>query len=155
MLPPNVHKFLDQFPAVFPHNAAMGMTLEINAAGNIRMQLPPRDDFKPHAEMDVFHSSVLVTLLDSATGVCALSALKQIAPLATLDLHVDYLKPSSIKHSLVADAECFKLTANVAFVRATVWQETPDNIVAHANASFMLGTNAIIPKANTNAEATT
>ena len=131
----------------------MGMELEINSAGDVRMQLPPRDEFKPHADMDFFHSSVLVTLLDSATGVCALSALKQMAPLATLDLHVDYLKPSSIKHRLVADAECYKLTENVAFVRATVWQQTPDNIVAHANASFMLGTNAVIPKRKPTAEA--
>lgn len=146
MLQATVKKFLDQFPAVFPHNAAMGMSLEINAAGDIRMQLPPRDDFKPHADMDCFHSSVLVTLMDSATGVCALSALRQMAPLATLDLHVDYLKPSSIQHTLVADAECYKLTENVAFVRATAWQGSPENIVAHANASFMLGTNAVIPK---------
>lgn len=146
MLDASVKKFLDQFPQVFPHNAAMGMQLAIQSAGNIQMRLPPKPEFKPHASMDFFHSSVLVTLLDSATGCCALSALKSMTPLATLDLHVDYLKPSSIHHPLVATAECYKLTENVAFVRASAWQQTPDNIVAHANASFMLGTNAVIPK---------
>lgn len=146
MLNPSVQKFLDQFPQVFPHNAAMGMEIEIEDAGRIQMHLAPRAEFQPHASMEFFHSSVLVTLLDSATGCCALSALKSMTALATLDLHVDYLKPSSIHHPLVATAECYKLTENVAFVRASAWQQTPDNIVANANASFMLGTNAVIPK---------
>lgn len=153
MVQPTVQKFLDQFPQVFPHNAAMGMRLEIEAAGQIQMHLPPRPAFQPHASMPFFHTSTLVTLLDSATGCCALSALKTMMPLATLDLHVDYLKPSTIEHPVVASAECYKLTENVAFVRASAWQQTPDNIVAHANASFMLGTYAVAPAkkpANTN-----
>lgn len=134
------HPIRDNFPHVFPHCAALGLELKNWENGNVTTQLPPRPEFKAHPSMDIMHSSALASVADTTAGLAAMSALPEMAPLATLDLRVDYLKPASSNHTVVADTECFKLTQNVAFVRGTLWQQDPSNIVANVTGSFMLDT---------------
>ena len=113
---------------------------------SVQTQLEPRTEFKAHASMDITHTSVVTSIADTTAGLAAMCALPPGSPLATLDLHVDYLKPASSHHTLVVDASCFKFTQNVAFVRGVVWQKQPENAVANINASFMLNTASSRPK---------
>lgn len=134
------HPIFDNFPSVFPHCADLGLALTKRGSNTVQIQLAPRPEFQAHAELDIFHSSVLTSAADTTAGLSVMASLPQMAPLATLDLHVDYLKPASIKHNIVIDTECFKRTQNVAFVRGVVWQQQADNVVANITASFMLDT---------------
>jgi acyl-coenzyme A thioesterase PaaI-like protein len=81
----------------------------------------------------------VTTLLDATSGACVYMKLKKPIPIATLDLRIDYLKPSQPRRELFARAECFKATRNVAFVRATAYHDEGDPI-ATATGTFMLST---------------
>ena len=59
--------------------------------------------------------------------------------LATLDMRIDYLRPTEPDKRLYATAELYRLTRRIAFVRASAYQDDPENQVAHCAASFMIG----------------
>ncbi len=59
-------------------------------------------------------------------------------PIATLDLRIDYMKPATPGKDLLARAECYKLTRNVAFVRGVAYHDDPSDPIATSVATFML-----------------
>jgi len=61
--------------------------------------------------------------------------------MATLDIRIDYMKPATPGEDLYVESECYKVTRNVAFVRAFAWQDDIDDPVATSVAAFMLGTS--------------
>ena len=50
------------------------------------------------------------------------------------------MAPAEPGRDLYARASCFKITKNIAFVRARAYTTSPDNPVATCVAAFMLGT---------------
>ena len=82
-------------------------------------------------------TGVTTALIDSACG-CALHAhIGKFEPIATLDLRVDYLRPTRADLALHCRAECYRLTRTVAFLRAIAYQDDPAAPVASASGSFM------------------
>jgi acyl-coenzyme A thioesterase PaaI-like protein len=88
---------------------------------------------------------VITSALDSASGAAVGSALAARVegmagwrPIATLDLRIDYMKPAMPGKDLLARAECYKLTRNVAFVRGTAYHDDPADPIATSVATFML-----------------
>jgi acyl-coenzyme A thioesterase PaaI-like protein len=61
-------------------------------------------------------------------------------PIATLDLRIDYMKPATPGRDLLARAECYKVTRNVAFVRGVAYHDDPSDPIATTVATFMLST---------------
>ena len=85
------------------------------------------------------HGGVVTTLIDATAGAAVYSSLPRGTPLATLDMRIDYLKPAEPDKRLYAIAELYRLTRRIAFVRASAYQDDPENQVAHCAASFMIG----------------
>lgn len=52
------------------------------------------------------HKGVLVVLADTAFGAATFSQMNKLAPIATLDLRVDYARPIPAGHGLEAQVEC-------------------------------------------------
>ncbi len=129
------------FNQFVPHNHALG--LRVLAAStepaSVTIKLPYDERWVGHPETGVLHGGVVTTLLDATSGACVYMKLKKPIPIATLDLRIDYLKPSQPKKDLFARAECFKATHNVAFVRAIAFHDEKDPI-ATATGTFMLST---------------
>jgi acyl-coenzyme A thioesterase PaaI-like protein len=86
---------------------------------------------------------VVTTLLDSAGGAAVFSMLALPSSIATLDLRIDYLRPSTPAAPLYARVECYKLTRSVAFTRGTAYNHDPSDPVASMAATFMLNTQAL------------
>lgn len=133
-------QLIDNFPAVFPHNADFNMQLEHCADGLATLYVPFQEFFVADTENGLLHTSVMATAADSATGLAVISALPEMAAIATLDLHVDYLKPALRDKTLWVKAECYRMTDNVAFARGHIWQDDETNPIAHITASFMRDT---------------
>jgi uncharacterized protein (TIGR00369 family) len=86
----------------------------------------------------IIAGGVVTTLLDHCCGQAAHAALDSFKFIATLDLRIDYMRAAEPGKDIYARAHCFKVTRNVAFVRAVAYDTDPDDPVAAATAAFML-----------------
>ena len=88
----------------------------------------------------VVHSGVVTALLDTLCGLVVMASVPEGTPLATLDLRIDYLRPATPEQTIRATAECYKVTASVAFVRgARLPRRDRQDAIAHCTGTFMLG----------------
>lgn len=116
------------------------MQLDHYEHGLARLKIPFREEFVGDQERRLLHSSLMITTADTAAGLAVFCTLPSITPIATLDLHLDYLQPAVAEQTLWAEAKCLRLTDNIAFTRVKLWQASADDPIAYANASFMRDT---------------
>lgn len=124
-----------------PQAQALGMRLVSIGPGRAVAEVPWREDLVGDPETGVIASGVVTTLLDNSCGMAAFAALSEPASTATLDLRIDYMRPAKVGATIRAEAECYRLTRTVAFVRAFAFDsdDTADPVAA-AQAAFMMGT---------------
>ena len=126
------------FSGVIPHMDALGMETVEATNGIAVVRLPWRAELVGNPESGVLHGGVVTTLIDTVSGLAALTGLKAPEPVATLDLRIDHLRPATPHADLYARAECYRLTSRIAFIRATAYQDDPDDPVASSVSTFML-----------------
>jgi uncharacterized protein (TIGR00369 family) len=126
-----------------PHMRELGIRFVFADGGLAVGELPYRDDLVGDPATGVLHGGVVTTLLDSTAGAAVMSALRVPAPLATLDLRIDYLRPSTPHARLRARVECYKVTSEVAFARGTAYNADENDPVASMTATFMLHTQSL------------
>ena len=97
-----------------------------------------RPDLIGNPDTGVIAGGVVTTLLDHAGGQAVMAALGEPAPIATLDLRIDYMRAAEPGLDIFARAHCYRLTRSIAFVRATAYDRDPEDPVATAQAAFML-----------------
>lgn len=128
------------FCGFVPHNKALGLTVLEFAPGVAVIRLP----FAPHLvgnpDTGVIHGGAITSLLDATSGACVFLRLMKQIPVATLDLRIDYLRPAEPGRDVVARAECYHLTHNVAFVRGSAYHDDPARPIATTSGTFMLQT---------------
>jgi uncharacterized protein (TIGR00369 family) len=124
--------------AFVPHAAALGMTLVSIEKGTGVMEIAWRDDLVGDPETGVIASGVVTALIDHTCGLAISSAGDVPATIATLDLRIDYLRPAGPRLGVTVQANCYKLTRSIGFVRAQAWDVDASDLVATAQASFML-----------------
>ncbi len=121
-----------------PHCRALGVQVaEVNEHRTV-LKLPYDERLVGHPDTGVLHGGVITTLIDTVCGMSVQVALMKMTAIATLDLRIDYLRPSTPRKELHAEAVCYKLTRHVAFVRAKAWNDDPEDPVANCVATFML-----------------
>jgi len=130
------------FRDIVPHNKALGLELvgASHAPAVAVMKMPWDERFVGNPQTRVLHGGVITTMLDACGGASVFFKLMAPTPIATLDLRIDYLKPAAPEKPVFARAECYHASHNVAFVRATAYQDGEDDCVATATATYMLST---------------
>lgn len=128
------------FAAAVPHNRALGITVRDLRDGIAELELPYRADLIGDPRTGVLHGGVITSLVDACCGAAVFMKLRRPQPIATLDLRIDYLKPAAPNETVVARAECYKVTHHVAFVRGVAFHGDESCLIASAAGSFMLGT---------------
>ena len=122
-----------------PHNAKLGIRMVEIAPGHCTTYIEFRPELVGDPSRGVLHGGVVTTLIDATAGAAVYTSIPQGKSLATLDMRIDYLKPTEPDKRLYATAELCRLTRRIAFVRASAYQDDPENQVAHCAASFMVG----------------
>jgi uncharacterized protein (TIGR00369 family) len=122
-------------------NQAMGLEIEEFGDGVAILRMPWDDRFIGDPTTGAMHGGAITVLMDAACGAAAFLGLPRPDAIATLDLRIDFLRSTIRGEALVCRAECYKCTRSVAFIRASAYQEDPDDPVAAATATFMIGTH--------------
>lgn len=123
-----------------PHTKALG--LDIVEIGEGRAMLKITFDPKLIGDPDsgVIHGGAITTLLDSTCGTAVMAHPSVIGGTATIDLRIDYMRPAKAGEDIYARAECFRVTRNVAFVRAVAFIDDETAPVATAAGAFTIET---------------
>ncbi len=133
---------LREWMARIPHQAAIGFQLVELGADFAVGRIPYRDSLVGNPTSGVVHGGIVTTLLDTVGGMAALARQGEFIVMATLDLRIDYLRPSTPGEDLAAQVECYKLTRNIAFTRGFAFNGDPDDPLASMSATYMLNTPA-------------
>ena len=124
-----------------PHAAHLGIrVVETGPAFGV-CALPFREELIGDPRRRVIFGGAITTLIDHAAGLAVACAVEKLAPIATIDLRVDYLRAAEPDLALYTRADCYRLTRNVAFVRAVAWDRTAEDPFASALGTFMVGAN--------------
>lgn len=140
-------EFINQwFSQGVPHNRELGLTaIDVHADG-ITAKLPYSNRLVGNPETGFLHGGVITTLLDATCGVSILIALRKPTRIATLDLRIDYLKPSTPATDVLCRASCYKITRHVAFVRGLAHHGDEADPIASAAGTFMVFSTSLTKK---------
>ncbi|SLN35387.1 PaaI family thioesterase [Oceanibacterium hippocampi] len=128
-----------------PHCGELGIHVERIGDGTCCLRLDYQERLVGDPASGVLHGGVITTLTDSVSGMSVYMALKKFVPIATLDLRIDYLRPSTPHEPLFAEAHCFKTTRQIAFVRGLAYNNDRDDPVASCAGTFMINSSDTPP----------
>jgi uncharacterized protein (TIGR00369 family) len=106
-----------------PFNRYLGIVGESAAPGRAVLSLPVRHEHIGDPRRPALHGGVLSSLIDTAGGVAAWSALGANESVSTVDLRVDFLEPARLGGPLRAEAELVRKGNRVCHVRVAVTQD--------------------------------
>ncbi len=121
-----------------PQAQALGVKVTKVAKGRAWGCVPYRSDLVGDPDTGVIAGGVLTTFLDQLCGAAAILAMDEPTIVATIDLRIDYMRPAQPGRDVLAEAHCVKLGRRVAFVRATAYEDTAENPIAHVSAAFAI-----------------
>ena len=119
------------------HGGFVGLRYVNHGDDWIEVALPWRADLVGVPETGVLASGPIITLLDNATSMSVWVKGGAFRPQATLDLRLDYVRAATPGKTVIARAECYRLTRSAAFVRGLAHDGDPADPVAHAAGVFM------------------
>jgi uncharacterized protein (TIGR00369 family) len=135
---------LEDHLSQIPHAAAIGMSMVSRGPNTCVVRVPYAEHLVGDPDTGVIHGGVITALLDNASGMAVRSEPEasngEERSMATLDLRIDYMRPAQPREDLFAEAHCYRMTSNVAFVRAIAYHSDRNDPIASSVATFMLGT---------------
>lgn len=146
MTDPFLTSILPQLAGGAAHTHALGFAYEGLDGDRVRIRVPYREDLVGDPDTGVLAGGLVTTLLDHVGGLAIWVALGAFRPIATLDLRVDYMRPSGRGLDLMAEARCYRLTRSIGFVRAWAFDLCVEDPVAAAQSVYMITDDAGAPR---------
>ena len=121
------------------HSGWLGLSYHSHGEDWVELALPWREELVGlgAGATGVLASGPIISLMDNATSMAVWTRLGRFVAHATLDLRVDYMRPSRPGHTVIGHGECYKLTRTIAFMRGIAHDGDPDDPVAHVIGTFM------------------
>lgn len=119
----------------------VGFEMQEPGNGVAILKIAYKPDLVGDPDTGVIAGGVVTTLLDHSCGQAVHSAQEEPSIIATLDLRIDYMRAAEPGKDIYCRAHCYKITRSVAFVRASAYDDSPDDPVATAQAAFMLNSS--------------
>ena len=125
-----------------PYSRALGAELVEIEKSRAVLRLPYQEAFVGDPETGVIAGGVVTALLDTACGYAVWASMEQWTSTATLDLRIDYMRPARPLEVLFGEAEVYRATRSIAFVRALAYETDRADPVAAAQGAFILDSDA-------------
>lgn len=123
------------FVGAVPHHCQIGMQAAGCWLGGVRLDLPWSAALA-NAPDSGLHPGLLTTLIDAASGSAVLTQMDDFRRSATLDLRVDFLRPTEAGATVQCEAEVVQMNGHVAFTRAIAHHGDARHPVAVSSGSF-------------------
>lgn len=120
------------------HNALLGHRYHAHGPDWIELQMPWQEQLTGDRATGAFAAGPIMALMDNATGVSLWLKRGGYLPQVTLDLRVDYLRPTARGAALIGRGECYRMTETICFVRGFAYEHSPEDPACHVTATFML-----------------
>jgi uncharacterized protein (TIGR00369 family) len=121
-----------------PQGQALGFEVTKLKGNHVWGRAPYKPELIGDPETGVIAGGVITTFLDQLCGMAAVLAMKAPSMVATIDIRIDYMRAATPGRDVLAEAHCYKIGRNVAFVRAVAFEDDAGNPIAHATATFMV-----------------
>ncbi|QGZ94201.1 PaaI family thioesterase [Terricaulis silvestris] len=121
-----------------PQGRALGFEVTKLEGNHVWGRAPYKPELVGDPETGVIAGGVITTFLDQLCGMAAVLAMKEPSMVATIDIRIDYMRGATPGRDVLAEAHCYKIGRNVAFVRAVAFEDDAGNPIAHATATFMV-----------------
>lgn len=131
-----------------PHPAAIGLEFVNGQRTSATLRVPYNTALVGNPNSGVLHGGVVTSLIDTTSALAVFSVLENREAIATLDLRIDYLRSATPGEAVYCTAECYRLGRQIAFTRATAYQESSDQPIAHGVATFMRESSPALVGAN-------
>ncbi len=119
------------------HSGWLGLKYADHGDNWVELELPWREELLGEPDRPVLASGPIISLMDMASGMSIWQTKKVFAPIATLDLRVDYQRPARERSVVWGRVECYRTTRSAAFVRGIAHDGDRDDPVAHVAGVFM------------------
>lgn len=129
-------KIAEQFIKALPFCEALNIKLESMDVSAAVMSMPYDPRIVGDPETGVVHGGAVSALMDTCCGLAVSLHPQSAKPTATIDLRIDYMRPARVGADIFAEAEVYRATRSVAFVRAFAHDGHPDKPVASATGAF-------------------
>ena len=126
-----------QWLCKIPHSQILQLEFIQGERGQATMRLPYQERLVGDSRTGVLHGGVITALIDNTSALSIFSLLDEPCGYPTLDLRIDYLRPATPGIDVYCSAECYRMGREIAFTRATAYQEGNAQPVAYGVAKFM------------------
>ena len=135
-----------QFVEALPHSRALGMELISVGSGTAELSMPYDPSLVGDSGRQVIFGGAVSALMDTCCGLAVFAHEDTVVSTATLDLRIDYMRPATPGQGIRAEATCYHMTRNVAFVRAHAYDDDAEKPVAAASGAFTLNRAETVQK---------
>lgn len=120
-----------------PHSGTIGLRYVSGERGLATMMLDYKPELIGNPKTGVVHGGVITSLIDTTSGLSVFSWLEGPEAIATLDLRIDYLRSATPDLPIYCRAECYRFGRQIAFTRATAYQDDGKDPIAYSVGTFM------------------
>jgi acyl-coenzyme A thioesterase PaaI-like protein len=121
----------------FGHSGFIGMEYVGHGNDWVELSFDWREDLVADPTTGILASSAVISLLDNATSMSIWTKLGSFRPQVTMDLRLDYLRPSPAGERVYGRGICYHLTRSVGFVRGIAHNGDIEKPLAHAAGTFI------------------
>lgn len=130
-------KTVNQFMGRFGHGGFLDMDYVDHGDDWVELSIDWREDLVGEPETGVLASAVVISMMDNATSISIWTKMGEFRPQVTMDLRIDYLRPSPKGQKLYGRGFCYHLTHSIAFVRGIAHNGNIDDPLAYASGTFI------------------
>ena len=121
----------------FGHGGFLDMEYVGHGDDWVELAINWREDLVADTGTGVLASAVVISLMDNATSMSIWTKLGEFRPQVTMDLRIDYLRPSPSGARVFGRGICYHLTQSIGFVRGFAHNGDPEDPLAHASGTFI------------------
>lgn len=129
---------LDQMIPGAPFHKDIGIRFADHGENWISLELAYDPSLDGYGEPGVVSGGAVFTLMDASSGMAVTVTRNALAPMATLDLRLDYLRPANAGENIRSRVECYRLTRRFGFTRGIAYNDDPNHPIAHASGIFII-----------------